>query len=117
MVHATSNAAAGTSSTHCLPTGHGPQAGTNGIEEPLGKRRRMESLDGSDSCGGTNQAANYHEDDILVCDLHTLSPMLISLHQEPGAMMTAQAGETAGLLLDPGSLADQADTLNCGVEE
>ena len=77
----------------------------------------MESFDGSDSCGGTNQAANYHEDDILVCDLHTLSPMLISLHQEPGAMMTAQAGETAGLLLDPGSLADQADTLNRGVEE
>ena len=77
----------------------------------------MESFDGSDSCGGTNQAANYHEDDILVCDLHTLLPMLISLHQATGAMMTAQAGATAGLLLDPGSLADQADTPNGGVEE
>ena len=115
--HATSNAAAGTSSTRRLPAGHGPQAGTDGIEEPLGKRRRMESFDGSDSCGGTNQAANYHEDDVLVCDLHTLSPMLISLHQSPEAVTTAQAGATAGLLLDPGSLADQADTPNRGVEE
>jgi hypothetical protein len=66
---------------------------------------------------GTNQAANYREDDILVCDLHILSPMLISLHQSPEAVTTAQAEATAGLLLDPGSLADQADTPNHGVEE
>ena len=117
MVHATLNAAAGTSSTCCLPTGHGPKAGTNGIEEPLGKHCQMENFNGSDSCGGTNKAANYHEDDKLVCDLHTLLPMLISLHQSPEAMMTAQAGAMTGLLLDPGSLADQADTLNRGVEE
>jgi hypothetical protein len=44
--HATLNPAAGTSSTRRLPAGHGPQAGTDGIEEPLGKRRRMESFDG-----------------------------------------------------------------------